>query len=125
MADQVRALVQGAVALFASPAPRAAAPGLMSEVRTDGALREVLLVRQLAGVRAALERRLAAARETGEICAGVDVDNLLDILAGAATFAMSVRDVDDPGPVADALADIVLHGILPTEQSEGDTRTTG
>ncbi|QCB51193.1 TetR/AcrR family transcriptional regulator [Rhodococcus sp. PAMC28707] len=124
MADQVHALVQGAVTLFASPATRAAAPGLMSEVRTDGALREVLVVRQLAGVRAELERRLVAGREQGEIRAGVDVDTLLDILAGAAIFAMSVRDIADPGPVADALADIVLHGVLSTEQSEDDTRTT-
>ncbi len=124
MADQVHALVQGAVALFASPATRAAVPGLMSEVRTDVALREVLVVRQLAGVRAELERRMAVGREQGEIRAGVDVDTLLDILAGAAIFAMSVRDIDDPGPVADALADIVLHGILPNEQWEDDTRNT-
>ncbi|MFC7446610.1 TetR/AcrR family transcriptional regulator [Rhodococcus daqingensis] len=115
IADQVRALVQGAVALFAAPATRAAAPGLMSEVRTNGELREVLVVRMLAGVRVELKRRLEAARERGEIRAGVDADTLLDIMAGAAIFAMSVRDVDDPGPFADSLADIVLHGILPPE----------
>ncbi|AQA25115.1 bacterial regulatory, tetR family protein [Rhodococcus sp. MTM3W5.2] len=113
IADQVRALVQGAVALFASPATRAAAPGLMSEVRSNGELREVLVVRQLAGVRVELKRRLEAARERGEIRDGVDADTLLDIMAGAAIFALSVRDVDDPGPLADSLADIVLHGILP------------
>ncbi|MFG1782419.1 TetR/AcrR family transcriptional regulator [Rhodococcus oryzae] len=113
IADQVRTLVQGAVALFASPATRAAAPGLMSEVRTNGELREVLVVRQLAGVRVELKRRLEAARERGEIRDGVDADTLLDIMAGAAIFALSVRDVDDPGPLADSLADIVLHGILP------------
>ncbi|MCZ4079867.1 TetR/AcrR family transcriptional regulator [Rhodococcus sp. H36-A4] len=124
MVAQVHALVQGAVALFASPATRAAVPGLMSEVRTDGALREVLVVRQLAGVRAELERRMAVGSEQGEIRAGVDVDTLLDILAGAAIFAMSVRDIDDPRPVADALADIILHGILPHEQSEDDTWNT-
>ncbi|MGW6376963.1 TetR/AcrR family transcriptional regulator [Rhodococcus sp. NPDC055112] len=116
IADQVRALVQGAVALFASPATRAAAPGLMSEVRTNGELREVLVVRQLAGVRVELKRRLEAARERGEIRDGVDADTLLDIMAGAAIFALSVRDVDDPGPFADSLADIVLRGILPPGQ---------
>lgn len=118
MADQIRALVHGAVALFAAPATRAAAPGLMSEVRSDGELRDVLVVRQLAGVRVELKRRLEAASERGEIRAGVDADVLLDILAGAAIFAMSVRDVEDPGPVSDALADIVLRGILP----EGDAQ---
>jgi hypothetical protein len=34
-------------------------------------------------------------------------------MAGAAIFALSVRDVSDPGPFADSLADIVLNGILP------------
>ncbi|MCZ4557662.1 AcrR family transcriptional regulator [Rhodococcus sp. PvR044] len=116
IADQIRALVQGAVALFASPATRAAAPGLMSEVRTNGELREVLVVRQLAGVRVELKRRLEAARERGEIRDGVDADTLLDIMAGAAIFALSVRDVDDPGPLAESLADIVLRGILPPGQ---------
>ncbi|MBP1161901.1 MULTISPECIES: TetR/AcrR family transcriptional regulator [unclassified Rhodococcus (in: high G+C Gram-positive bacteria)] len=116
IADQIRALVQGAVALFASPATRAAAPGLMSEVRTNGELREVLVVRQLAGVRVVLKRRLEAARERGEIRDGVDADTLLDIMAGAAIFALSVRDVDDPGPLAESLADIVLRGILPPGQ---------
>ncbi|TJZ75917.1 TetR/AcrR family transcriptional regulator [Rhodococcus oryzae] len=116
IADQIRALVQGAVALFASPATRAAAPGLMSEVRTNGELREVLVVQQLAGVRMELKRRLEAARERGEIRDGVDADTLLDIMAGAAIFALSVRDVSDPGPLADSLADIVLRGILPPGQ---------
>ncbi|MFI6433513.1 TetR/AcrR family transcriptional regulator [Rhodococcus oryzae] len=116
IADQIRALVQGAVALFASPATRAAAPGLMSDVRTNSELREVLVVRQLAGVRVELKRRLEAARERGEIRDGVDADTLLDIMAGAAIFALSVRDVDDPGPLADSLADIVLRGILPPGQ---------
>jgi AcrR family transcriptional regulator len=116
IADQIRALVQGAVALFASPATRAAAPGLMSEVRTNGELREVLVVQQLAGVRVELKRRLEAARERGEIRDGVDADTLLDIMAGAAIFALSVRDVSDPGPLADSLADIVLRGILPSGQ---------
>ncbi len=123
MADQVRALVRGAVTLFAAPATRAAVPGLMSDLRSDGALREVLVVRQLAGVRAELKRRMDSALGRGEIRAGVDVDTLLDILAGAAIFAMSVRDVDNPEKVADALADIVLRGILPAEQADGPRDT--
>lgn len=112
MAEQVRALVHGAVALFGAPATRAAAPALMSEVRTDEALREDLVVRQRAGVRAELKRRLDEGRQRGEVRTGVDVDVLLDVMAGAAIYAMSVRDLDDPGPFADALADIVLRGIL-------------
>ncbi|REK81668.1 TetR/AcrR family transcriptional regulator [Rhodococcus erythropolis] len=115
IADQIRALVHGAVALFAAPATRAAAPGLMGEVRTNAELRDVLVVRQLAGVRVELNRRLEAARERGDIRSGVDADALLDIMAGAAIFALSVRDVSDPGPFADSLADIVLNGILPDD----------
>ncbi|MFC4603504.1 TetR/AcrR family transcriptional regulator [Rhodococcus kronopolitis] len=113
MDEQILTLVRGAVDLFAAPATRVAAPALMSEVRTNEELREILVVRQLAGVRIELKRRLDAARERGEIRDGVDADTLLDILAGAAIFAMSVRDVGEPGPFADSLADIVLRGILP------------
>ncbi|MDV6270947.1 TetR/AcrR family transcriptional regulator [Rhodococcus globerulus] len=113
MADQVRALIQGAVALFSAPATRAAAPALMGEVRTNEELREVLVVRQLAGVRTELTRRLEAAKDRGEIRDGIDADTLLDVMAGAAIFAMSVRDVADPAPFVDSLSEIVLRGILP------------
>ncbi|MFC9787531.1 TetR/AcrR family transcriptional regulator [Rhodococcus sp. NPDC127528] len=113
MAEQVRDLVYGAVALFGAPATRAAAPGLMNEVRSDESLRGVLIERQLAGVRTELARRLDDAIARGEIRAGVDADTLLDILAGTAIFALSLRDVEDAESVAAALTDIVLHGILP------------
>ncbi|WP_345350650.1 TetR/AcrR family transcriptional regulator [Rhodococcus olei] len=115
MPDQIRDLVHGAVALFASPPTRAAVPGLMSELRSDEALREVLVVRQLAGVRDELRRRLDAAIEAGEIRRGVDANTLLDILGGAAIFALCIREVEDTESLAASLTDIVLHGILPTE----------
>ncbi|MGW0176613.1 TetR/AcrR family transcriptional regulator [Rhodococcus sp. NPDC003322] len=113
MPDQIRDLVHGAVALFAAPHTRAGVPGLISESRSDEALREVLVVRQLAGVRAELRRRLAEAVDAGEIRRGVDADTLLDILGGAAIFALCIRDVEDTEALAGALTDIVLHGILP------------
>ncbi|MFC4605910.1 TetR/AcrR family transcriptional regulator [Rhodococcus kronopolitis] len=116
MTEQVRALVHGAVALFAAPATRAAAPALMSEVHTDEALRYALVERQRAGVRAELTRRLDEAAARGEVRAGIDADVLLDIMAGAAIYAMSARDVDDSESFADALTGIVLHGILPGGQ---------
>lgn len=119
MPDQVRDLVYGAMALFSNPATRAAVPGLMGELRTDEALRDVLVVRQLAGVRDELRRRLDAAVDAGEIRRGVDADVLLDILGGAAIFASCIREVSDIENVAAALTGIVLNGILPTAAGDG------
>jgi AcrR family transcriptional regulator len=119
MPDQVRDLVYGALALFSIPATRAAVPGLMGELSTDEALRDVLVVRMLAGVRDELRRRLDAAVDAGEIRRGVDADVLLDILGGAAIFASCIREVSDIENVAAALTDIVLNGILPTPAGDG------
>lgn len=115
MPGQIRDLVHGAVALFASPATRAGVPGLISELRTDDALRDTLVVRQLAGVAVELRRRLDAAAEAGEIRSGVDADTLLDVLGGAAIFALCIRDVQDTENLAGRLTDLVLNGILPAE----------
>ncbi len=122
MADQIRDLVHGSVALFAAPPTRAAVPGLMSELRSDEALREVLVVRQLSGVRDELRRRLDAAVEAGEIRAGIDADTLLDVLGGAAIFALCIRDVRDTESLAATLTDVVLHGILPNRSPGASER---
>ncbi|KAA0024199.1 TetR/AcrR family transcriptional regulator [Antrihabitans cavernicola] len=112
VAEDVTRLIEGAVALFGDPATRAAAPGLMYESRTDDDLRKVLVTDQLERIRAALALRIQQATDSGELRAGVDADAVLDIVAGASIFALSVRDVADSQRLAASLVDVVLHGIL-------------
>ncbi|CAM2856427.1 TetR/AcrR family transcriptional regulator [Prescottella defluvii] len=111
--EEVARLTYGAVALFGGPAAREAVPALMSEVRTDESLRKALLTDQLEVIREELGRRLGAAVADGEVRQGIDQDTLLDVIAGTAIFAQSVRDVQDQDGLSAALVDIVLHGILP------------
>ncbi|MGF7125080.1 TetR/AcrR family transcriptional regulator [Rhodococcus sp. TAF43] len=111
--EEVERLTYGAVALFGGPAAREAVPALMSEVRTDETLRQALLTDQLEVIREELGRRLRAGAAAGELRDGVDPDTLLDVIAGTAIFAQSVRDVQDQDGLSAALVDIVLHGILP------------
>ncbi|WP_024794477.1 TetR/AcrR family transcriptional regulator [Tomitella biformata] len=111
--EQTRTLIDGAVALFGDAATRAAVPGLISETRADPLLREALVTRQLDPIRAELARRVLEGVDAGVLRAGVDADALLDVIAGAAIFALCVRDEQDPEALAAAIADIVLHGILP------------
>ena len=113
VAEQTRALIDGAVALFGDEATRAAVPGLISESRADPDLREVLVTDQLGPMRAELARRISVGVETGELRADVHIDALLDVIAGGPIFALCVRDEREHGALASAIADIVLYGILP------------
>jgi hypothetical protein len=53
------------------------------------------------------------AMAAGELREGVDPDVLLDVIAGTAIFAQSVRDVEDQQRLASSLVDILLNGVLP------------
>lgn len=109
---EIARLITGAVTVFADPAAREAAPGLMNEVRTDTALHDALITGQLASFRSELARRMEAAAQRGEVRAGLDVDILIDVIVGAAVFALSVRDVEDLDALASGLTQVLLHGIL-------------
>lgn len=110
---EIARLTHGAVALFGGPAAREAVPGLMSEGRASAALRQALITDQLEVIREELGRRMTEAIEAGELRDAVDPDVLLDVIAGAAIFAQSVRDVQDQEALASSLVDIVLNGVLP------------
>ncbi|WP_305093099.1 TetR/AcrR family transcriptional regulator [Prescottella sp. R16] len=111
--DEIERLTRGAVALFGAPATREAVPGLMSEGRTDETTRTTLVTGQIDVIREVLAQRIADATTAGEIRAGVDSEVLLDVIAGAAIFAQSVRDVQDQERLASSLVDILLNGVLP------------
>jgi len=113
IAEEISRLAYGAVALFGDAAAREAVPGLMSEGRSDPELRKALTTDQLEVVREELGDRIARAVDAGEVREGIDADTLLDVIAGAAIFAQSARDVQDQERLASTLVDIVLHGVLP------------
>ena len=104
-------LVSGAFALFGQPAARSGVPGLMAATRSDQELRQRLVTEQLDPVRAALRHMLDEGIATGEVRADVDVDTLLDAIAGAAIFALGVRDETDAEERAAALTALLLRGI--------------
>ncbi|WP_430334661.1 TetR/AcrR family transcriptional regulator [Rhodococcus sp. ACT016] len=122
IAEEISRLTYGAVALFGDAAAREAVPGLMSEGRSDPELRKALVTDQLEVIREQLGRRLSAAVAAGELRAGVDLDTLLDVIAGAAIFAQSSRDVQDQERLASTLVDIVLNGVMPAGSTTSSDR---
>ncbi|WP_433608225.1 TetR/AcrR family transcriptional regulator [Prescottella agglutinans] len=125
IAEEITRLTYGAVALFGDPAAREAVPGLMSEGRSDPELRRALTTDQLEVIREELGRRLAEAAAAGEVREGIDPDTLLDVIAGAAIFAQSSRDVQDQERLASTLVDIVLNGVLPAPVPAATSRDRG
>jgi Tetracyclin repressor-like, C-terminal domain len=110
--NEVRRMVFGTVALFGDPVVREAVPGLMCEMRSDPTLQKMLAERLLTGARERLARSLADGTEAGEVRAGIDATTLLDVMAGAAIFALSIRNTDDLQGLAASLTDLLLHGIM-------------
>ncbi|MCL2534933.1 MAG: TetR/AcrR family transcriptional regulator [Nocardiaceae bacterium] len=113
IAEEIGRLTYGAVALFGDAAARVAVPGLMSEGRGDPELRKTLVTDQIEVIREELGERIARAVESGELRDGVDPDTLLDVIAGAAIFAQSARDVQDQERLSSTLVDLILNGVLP------------
>lgn len=111
--EHVAALVAGAYALFGTPAARAGVPGLMSDTRSDPELRKRLVTEQLGPVREVVGGLIADASATGAIRPGVDVDTIVDVLAGAAIFALSVRDAELTDDLVEQMTELIVHGIMP------------
>lgn len=117
-AAEVRRMVRGAVQMFAEPATRQAIPGLMSEIRSDPALQQILAARLETAARGGLKRQLPAAVAAGTARPGVDADTLFDTIAGAAIFALCIRDVRDVEGLIVSLTDLVLRGVLAPDAGE-------
>ncbi|MFE3187871.1 TetR/AcrR family transcriptional regulator [Nocardia sp. NPDC059240] len=104
---EVRKVIRGTIQLFGSAETRAAMPGLMAEMRQDSGLYEKLSARLDSPTREELRDYLP-----GETRPGLDPDTVLDTIAGAALFAMCIRDIDDLDGFAASLEDLLLYGIL-------------
>lgn len=111
-AQKVAALVSGAYELFGTPAARAGVPGLMSDTRSDPQLHDRLVTEQIDPVREVVRRLVADGVADGTLRSGVDVDTIVDVLAGAAIFAMSVRNSYEDEALASRLTDLLLYGLV-------------
>lgn len=112
IADQLRVLVHGAYALFGSEVARAGIPGLMAETHSDPELRERLVTEQLDPFTTALEQLLSRARADGLVRPDIDVDSVVDLIAGAAIFALGIRGADDQVERATQMGALLLDGLL-------------
>ncbi|WP_328290815.1 TetR/AcrR family transcriptional regulator [Nocardia aurantiaca] len=109
---EVRKVIRGTIQLFGSAETRAAMPGLMAEMREDSGLYEKLSARLDTPTRDELADYLPADRQRP----GLDPNTVLDAIAGAALFAMCIRDIDDLDGFAASLEDLLLYGILGTRR---------
>ncbi|WP_433560504.1 TetR/AcrR family transcriptional regulator [Nocardia sp. CA-151230] len=107
---EIRKVIRGTIQLFGSAETRAAMPGLMAEMRQDSGLYEKLSARLDTPTRDELADYLPGDAERP----GLDPNTVLDTIAGAALFAMCIRDIDDLDGFAASLEDLLLYGIVGT-----------
>jgi len=112
-AAEISRLCHGALRMYADPVVREAIPGLLHDVGNDRALRRVLNDRLEAAARSQLTEHLRAAISAGTARA-VNADTVMDVIAGAAWYAVCVRHIRDIDAAANDLTDVVLRGVLAT-----------
>ncbi|MFE6857456.1 helix-turn-helix domain-containing protein [Nocardia sp. NPDC057668] len=105
---EIRKVIRGTIQLFGSAETRAAMPGLMAEMREDPSLYRKLSARLDTPTREELTTYLPGSPTRP----GLDPNTFLDTVAGAALFAMCIRDIDDLDGFATSLEDLLLYGIL-------------
>jgi AcrR family transcriptional regulator len=112
-AHDVRLMARQAVEYLARPEVLTAAPGLMAEFAADPELRRLMAERLEDRLRVHLKARVAAAIASGEARPDLDPDLLLDVITGSVLFALLVRPPGDQRIDPAALANLVLHGVVP------------
>lgn len=114
LAAEITRLCRGALVMYADPVVREAVPGLLQDLRLEPAMRRLLNDRLEAAARRNLAGHLA---RSARARAGADADTVMDVIAGAAWYAVCVRKVTDVDDAAAKLADVVLGGVLARPQS--------
>lgn len=112
IAAEITRLCRGALLMYADPVVREAVPGLLHDLRLEPAMRRLINDRLEAAARRQLARQLADGVESGTVRSSVDADSVMDVVAGAAWYAVCVRKITDIDTAADQLADLVLRGVL-------------
>lgn len=112
IAGEIRRLCRGALAMYGDPVVREAVPGLLHDLSAEPAMRRLIHDRLEAAARRQLAAQLTDGVERGAVRSGVDADTVMDAIAGAAWYAVCVRNVTDIDAAAAALADLVSRGVL-------------
>lgn len=108
--SEIRKIIRGTIGLFGAAETREAMPGLMAEMRGDSTLYEKLSARLDSPTRRELTDYLPGHGEPAR--PGLDSNTVLDTIAGAALFAMCIRDIHDVDGFAASLEDLLLYGIV-------------
>jgi AcrR family transcriptional regulator len=106
---EIRKVIRGTIQLFSAPAAREAMPGLMSDMRADPGLYQKLSARLDTPTRRELADYLRS--DDDPTHPGSDPNTLLDTIAGAALFAMCIRNIDDLDSFAESLENLLLYGL--------------
>lgn len=111
-AGDIRELVRRTAELLTTPLARVAVPGLIAEAAHDPVLNQRLLERFATQGWGGLEEYLAAAVVKGDLDAGIDATQLLEMVIGAALAAILVRGPDNLDDAwVEATARILLGGV--------------
>jgi AcrR family transcriptional regulator len=110
--SDIRVLVAIGVELLATPAARAALPGLLAEMNVDPTLQADVLGRFADGAWGRLQQRLDAAIATGEVRADVQSSTVLEIIAGSTFIATILRPGEQIDPEwVEVVVDLIVQGI--------------
>lgn len=109
---EITRLCHGALVMYGDPVVREAVPGLLHDLRLEPAMRKLINDRLEAAARRRLADQLTNAVEDGTVRPSVDADTVMDVVAGAAWYAVCVRKVTDVETAARQLTDLVLRGVL-------------
>lgn len=109
----LRAVVRATVAEFADPRLSATTRALTAETLTDDVLAEEVRDRLLRPQLRAVRDRLESARGTGQVGAGADLDQAVELIFGAVLHRWLLRTGPLTDSYADGLVDQVLAGIRP------------
>lgn len=109
---EITRLCHGALVMYGDPVVREAVPGLLHDLRLEPAMRKLINDRLEAAARRRLADQLAEGVEDGTVRPSVDADTVMDVVAGAAWYAVCVRKVADVEAAARQLSDLVLRGVL-------------
>ncbi|CAN3129399.1 TetR/AcrR family transcriptional regulator [Mycobacterium sp. smrl_JER01] len=118
VATEIVRLCRGALAMYADPVVSEAVPGLLHDLRLQPAMRRLINDRLEAVARRQLADQLTEGIATGTVRATADADTVMDVVAGAAWYAVCVRRVTDIDSAAARLADLVLRGVLASGQGD-------
>lgn len=111
--DDVREMVRRTTAVFATPAGRAALPGLVAEFAADPALHAQLLGRFGATLGAGLADRLAAATSRGDVRADVTAVELIEAIVGPVLMGLLTRPDSLDDTWVERTAALITRGIAP------------